>query len=124
VVRHDALRRRKNGDAEPVVDARQRPDRGIDPAARLRHALDLADHRRAVEVLQLDLELAAAVLVLDAGVAADVTLALEHVEETTAQLRAGGRDLRLLAHLRVADAGDQIADGIVQCHATLLTSST
>ena len=35
--------------------------RGIDAAARLRHPLDLADHRLAVEIFQLDLELRLAV---------------------------------------------------------------
>src|SRR4029077_3026951 len=109
---------------ETVVDARQCLHRGIDAASRFRHALDLADHRRAVEILQLDLELAAPILVLDRGIAADVALALEHLEHTRAHLRARGRDLRLVAHLRIADAGKQIAERIVQCHATLLTSST
>src|SRR6185369_10723815 len=92
--------------------------------ARLRHALDLAYHRRAVEILQLDLEFAAPVLVLDRGVAADISLALEHLEHARAHFRARGRDLRLVTHLRIADAGKQIAERIVQCHATLLTSST
>src|SRR5262249_10512927 len=70
VVGHHAFRRRHNGDAETVVDARQCLHRGVDPAARLRHPGDLADHRRAVEILELDVELGAAVLVLDGGIAA------------------------------------------------------
>src|SRR5262245_36286413 len=75
VIRHDALRGRDDGDAEPVVDARQAVDRDVDAASGLRHPGDLADHRLAVEVLQLDVELGAAVL-LHRGVAADVALAL------------------------------------------------
>src|SRR5262245_11100277 len=124
VVGHDALRRRHDGDAEAVVDARQRLHRGIHPAARLRHPRDLADHGRAVEILQLDVELGAAVLVLDGGIAADVALALEHFEDTRAQRRARRRHLRLVAPGRVADASDHIADRIVESHRSLLTSST
>ena len=48
--------------------------RDIDAAAGLGDALDLADHRLAVEILQLDLELAAAVGMRHAGVAADDSL--------------------------------------------------
>jgi hypothetical protein len=60
VVRHHALRRREDRHAEAVVDPRHVLDRGVDAPARLRDTLDLADHRLAVEILQLDLELAAA----------------------------------------------------------------
>src|SRR5205814_2164009 len=59
MIGHDALGRRDDGDAEAVVDARQRLDRGIDPPPRFRHARDFADNRRAVEILELDVELAA-----------------------------------------------------------------
>src|SRR4029079_190259 len=79
-----------------------------------------ADHRLAVEILQLDLELAAAVGMIDLGVTADEALVLEHVEHADAEPRARGRDLGLLAHLRVVDARDQIADWIVDLHAILL----
>src|SRR5690348_1880043 len=125
VIGHHALRRRQDGDTETIVDARQCLDRHVDSPAWLRHPRNLADHRLAVEILELDLQLAAAVAVLDAGVAADVAFTLEHLEHTRAQLRAGGRDLRLAAHLRVADAGEHVAERIVQSHrAILLTSST
>src|SRR4051812_36743536 len=124
MVRHHALRRRQDRDAEPVIDARQRLDRGIDTPARLRHAGDLADHRRAFEIFELDFELVASVLVRDRGVTADIAFALEHFEDALAQLRAGHRDFRLVAHLRVADAGNHVADWIVHSHAPLLTSST
>src|SRR5262245_56691671 len=63
VVGHHALRRRKNRDTEAVVHARQRLDGRVDAAPGLRHALDLPDHRLAVEVFELDFELRAAVLV-------------------------------------------------------------
>src|SRR5262249_4768309 len=105
--------------------ARQVLHRGVNAAARLGHPLDLANDRLAVEIFQLDLELAAARGMFDAGVAADVTLGLQHFEHAGAHLRARGRALGLRTHLRVADAGDEIADRIVRRHlTTLLTSST
>src|ERR1043166_8736702 len=118
VIGHHALRGRHDGDPEAVVDARQIPDRGVHAAARLRHPRNVADHRRAVEILQLDLELGAAVRVFGGGIAADVTLVLEHLQHARAQARTGRRDLRLAAHLRVADAGEEIAERIVQSHAS------
>src|SRR5439155_21490171 len=125
VIGHDAFRRRENRDAESVVDARQRLDRGIDPAARFGDPRNLADHRPAVEIFQFDLELGAAVAVLDRRIAADVALALEHVEHVGAQLGSRARHLGLVAQRRVADAGDHVAERIVQRHrAILLTSST
>src|SRR5262245_37775375 len=124
MVGHHALRRRQNRDAEPVVDARQIAYRDVDAAAGLRYPRHFADHRLAFEILQLDLDLAAAVLVLDGGIATDVTLVLEHVEDAHAQARVRSRHLRLLAHLRIVDARDQVAERIIQGHASLLTSST
>src|SRR5215470_14444962 len=62
---------------------------------------------------------------LDRCVASNETLALEHVEHTHPQARRRGRHLGLLAHLRVVDARDHVAERIVHCHlALLLTSST
>src|SRR5262249_15431095 len=108
-----------------IVDARQGLHRAVDAAARLRHARNLADHRRAVEILELDVELGSAVLVLDLRISADVTLALEHFEHARPQARPGGRHLRLVARGRIADAGEHIAERIVQSHLTALpTSST
>src|SRR5665811_1270752 len=59
-------------------------------------------------------QLAAARGMLDAGVAADITLGLEHFEHVGAHLGARGRNLGLGAHLRIADTGDEIADRIVR----------
>src|SRR5215831_8447704 len=118
VIRHHPLGGRQDRDPEPVVDARQRPHRGIDAPTGLRHPGDLADHRRAVEIFELDIELAAAVLVLERRVAADIAFVLQHVENAGAQTRAGGRYARL-------DARGHIAERIVQSHLPgLLTSST
>src|ERR1700677_339669 len=87
VVRHDALRRRDDGDTETVVDTRQIPDRGVDAAAGLGNPLDLADHRLALAGFQLDVELGAA-LALGYAIAADVAFGLEHFEHAFAQPRA------------------------------------
>src|SRR4051812_45333698 len=76
VVSHDSLRRRQHGNAEPVIYARQILHRGIDSPPRLGHPLDFANDRLAVEIFQLDLELATAGGMLNAGVAADVTFGL------------------------------------------------
>src|SRR5262249_10128837 len=80
VVRHHALRGRDDCDSKAVVDARQILHRCIDTAPRLRHALDDANDRRAVEILELDLELGAAVAAFQRRIIADISFALEHVE--------------------------------------------
>src|SRR5208282_4072956 len=124
VIGHDALGCRNAGDAEAIVDAGQIPHRGIDAAARLGNALKLADHRLALEVFQLDLDLRAA-FAIDHRVAADVAFRLEHFENAFAQPRVRTVDLGLVAHLRVADAGQKIAERIVHRHPAIpLTSST
>src|SRR5690606_30438037 len=105
-VGHDALGRRKDRDAEAVLDRLQVADGRVDATARLRHAADLGDHRLAVEVLQLDLELRKLARVLNQVVAADVALVLEHVEDALAQTRGRGQHLRTLAGRGVLDAGD------------------
>src|SRR5580704_7098223 len=124
MVSHDAFRRRDNGDAQSIVDARQVLDRGVDPAAGLGNPLDLADHRLAVEIFQLDLNLRAA-LALHDRITADVAFALEYLEHMLTQFGIRARDLALVAHLSIADAREQVAERIVHGHrASLLTSST
>src|SRR6476659_10693069 len=114
VVGHNSLRRRQHRNSQTVIDARQVLHRGVNPPPRLRYPLDLADYRLAVEILQLDLKLAAARGMFDAGIAADIALGLEHLEHVGAHLRARGRDLGLGAQLRIANTGDEIADRIVR----------
>ena len=58
--------------------------------------------------------------VLDRGIAADVALVLEHVEHAHAQPRRRRGDLRFLAHLRIVNACDHIAERIVQGHRSML----
>src|SRR5262245_53983365 len=116
VIGHHALGRGEDRDAQPVVHARQALDRGIDPPPRLRDSRNLADHRRAVEIFQLDLELLAATRMIDRRVAADEAFGFQHVEDAHAQPCGRHGHLRLVAHLRIVDARDHVAEGIVDCH--------
>src|SRR5690606_14097262 len=100
-------------------------DAGIDAAAWRRDALDLADHRRALEVLQADFQLRLATGRRNLLVAADVAFVLQDVEHPGAQLGSRRADGGFATHLRVADAGQHIAERIVHRHTSvLLTSST
>src|SRR3712207_5179080 len=124
VIGHHALRRRENGDAEAVSHARHGVDGSIHAAARLGDALDGADHRLAVIVLQLDRKLSPAIAELRLRVVADVALGLEDFENASAQLRARGGNSTATAHLRVADTGEHIAQRIVDHMMPSLTSWT
>src|SRR5882724_7081052 len=108
VVRHDATRRRQDGDAETVVNTRQVGDLGIDPSTRLGDARDLADDRLAIDVFELDLELGDARADILAGKAADIALALQHLEHAGARPRGRRGNDRLVCPLRVADTGQHI----------------
>src|SRR5215218_8335400 len=125
MVRHHALWRGQDHDTEAVGDLRHGVNRGVHTTAGLRHPLDTPDHRLAIEVFQLDLELGTAIAELGRRVVADVTLRLQDVEHTGAQPGTGGHDRTATTHLRVADAGQHIAQGIVHRHVSgSLTSST
>src|SRR5262245_1015124 len=125
VIGHHALGRGQDRNTQSVVYPRQRPHRGVDPPPRLRHPRNLPDDRLAVEIFQLDLQLFAAVRVLDRGVSADEALGLENVEHAHPQPRGRRRYLRLVAHLRIVNARNHVAERIVHTHRPLLlTSST
>src|SRR3984885_3890066 len=124
VVGHDALWRRDDRYAKTVVDAGQVLHRRVDATAGLGNALDFPDHRRTLEVFQFDLDFRTAVA-LGHGVAADIAFALQDFENALAQPRVRARHFALVAHLRITDAGQEIAERIVHRHcASLLTSST
>src|SRR5947208_4618508 len=57
VVRHDPSRGRQNGNAEPVIAARQVDDARINAPARLRHARNLSNYRLAIDVFKFDAQL-------------------------------------------------------------------
>src|SRR5690606_14628269 len=115
-VRHDAFRSREDRDAEAVLDRLQIADGRIDATAGLRHAGDLSDHRLAVEVLQLNLELRELAGVLNQRIAADVALVLQHVQDALAQAGSRGEHRRTLAGGRVLEASDHVAQVIVDHH--------
>src|SRR5215831_12664713 len=116
MVGHDSLRRRQYRDAKTIVDPWQVLDGSVDPPSGLGDPLDLADHRLAVEIFQLDLEFVAPRRMLHRRITADVAFCLQHLEHALAHPGARRGHLRFGAHLRVADATDQIADRIVCCH--------
>src|SRR5690348_11236180 len=120
VVRHDAARRRQDGDAQPVIDARQVSDLGIDAPTGLRHAGDLADDRLAVDIFELDLELGDAVAYLLALISPDITLALQHFQHIGAESRRRRLDDGLVCPLPVANAGQHIAERIGHRHSLCL----
>src|SRR5581483_11649177 len=115
-IRHDALRRRDDGDAEAAVRPRQRLDARIDAPAGRGHALDLADRRLALVVAQVDDRLAHALPDLLVGEAADVALFLEHAEHGGVQLGGGHRDLGLARLLAVTDARDHVGERVAHRH--------
>src|SRR6185312_595568 len=119
VVGHDAPRRRQDRDAEPVIDARQIGDARIDPPPRLRDTQQFADHRLAIHIFQLDLQLGDAgtdFLVLEA---ADIALALQHLQHIGPDSRRRRLDDRLMRLLTVADPGQHIPERIAHRHAVL-----
>ena len=109
-------RGRQDRDPEPVIDARQVADLRIDAPPRFRDPRDLADHRLAIDVFQLDLELGDAGPHLLAREAADIALALQHVEHVGAEIRGRRRDDGLPRALAVADAGQHVGEGIAHRH--------
>src|SRR5579883_3243820 len=104
VIRHDAARRRQDGDAETVIDARQIGDARIDPPARLGDARDLADHRLAIDIFELDLELGHARADLLARISPDIAFALQHFQHIGPDLRGRRTHHRFMRPLTVADA--------------------
>src|SRR5437588_11964459 len=114
-VRQHAARGRHDDRAETVADARELARGRIDAAAGLRHARQMLDRRLALEIFQLD---AQALLAgeLFFRIAADVALALQHIEDMRAQLRGWRQDRILTRLLAIADAGEQITQRIGHRH--------
>src|SRR5690606_30361772 len=77
---------------------------------------DRADNSLVVRVLQFNFVLGSTVLELGLRIAADETLGLENVQHPTTQGRGWCRYGILATHLRVADAGQHIADWIGKAH--------
>src|SRR5690606_35963745 len=106
-------RRRDDGDAKALTDLRHPLDPGIDPAAGRGHSTDLADRRIAIEVLERNLDLVEATLILHILIATDVAFGLKDIEDPATDLRGRGTNGRLAAHRSISDAGEHVAERIV-----------
>src|SRR3546814_5675944 len=86
---------------------------------RLRYTRDVPDDRLALVILQLYHQLRETFAGFVGLVAADEPFTLQHVEKTRAQV--GARRLHRIQSrlLSVADAGQQVAERIAQCHGPL-----
>src|SRR5262245_21246532 len=112
-VGHHPVRGGHDRDAEPAEDPRQPVVTRVDPPARLAHALQAADRAFALgAVLQRDAVDALDPLAL-LGVARDVPLGREDLQDRSAHLRRRDDELVLVRQVRVADPGQQVADGVV-----------
>src|SRR3954468_17227406 len=122
-VGENALGRRDDGNAEAVPDPRQVLRARIDPAAGLGDSRDVLDGRAALEIFQLDAQALGGAERLF-GIAAYIAFALEHVEDSRAQLRRRAHDGVLARLLAVADAGEHVTQGVGQWNDLYLTSWT
>src|SRR6185295_10601469 len=117
-VGHHALGRGDDGGTQTALDLRQLALAAVDTQSGTRHALQAVDDRAPVEVLQLDAQrrLRAVVHDVEAG---HVAFVPQHLDQRLLQFRRGHRHFRLARQLRVADAGQEIGNGISHAHATL-----
>src|SRR5688572_23291953 len=115
-VRHHALGRGNDGGAETTLDLRQLGLAAVDTQAGTRHALEAVDHGAAVEVLQLDAERLLGTFVgdLESG---HVAFFLQNLDQRRLQLRRRHGHFRLARQLCVADAGQEVGNGISHAHA-------
>src|SRR5262245_35870440 len=121
-VRHDALRRRHDRDAEPAQHLRQRVLAAVGAEPRARHALEALDHRLAGVVLQRDDERLARAVLADHEIG-HVALVLQDADDRFLHARGLDRDLRLAGGLAVPDAREEVGNGVVHAHRLFLTSS-
>src|ERR1700730_11623708 len=94
----------------------------VDAQSRAADALEAVDDRAAFEVLQPDSEALLAAVGIEAEVA-DVALLLQHLDAGGLQARGGELHFALARGLAVADARQQIGNGVGHAHAAPLTSS-
>src|SRR5450631_487990 len=116
---HDTVRRRDDGDAQPVHHARNVILVLVDPQSRLGDAFDLLDHRPARVVLECDVEYRLDAFA-DHGEAVDVAFVLEDLGNCHLDLGRRHLDSCLLRQLRIANARQHVGDWIT--HAHLVTS--
>src|SRR5215208_3295428 len=122
-VGHYAFGRRDDHGAHATQNFRQLFGAAIDAQARLADSLDAVDHGAAVVIFQADGEARLAstiVLQLEIG---DIAFVSQYFDDGCLQLRGREAHLGLARGLAVADAGQQIGDGIGHAHRAYLTSS-
>src|SRR5205085_9269931 len=116
VIRQDPSRCRKNGNSEAIIYPREVDKFRIDPPAGLRYPRDLADHRFAVDIFQLDLQLG------DPGPDGFVTeapyipLAFQYFEHIRPEFRGRCRDHGLTCPLSIANPGQHISQRVAHRH--------
>src|SRR5690606_31668531 len=74
------------------------------------------DHRLAFVVLEFDLKLRLAILVVDLCVVTDVAFSLQHVQHACTQVRSRRGNGGLATAIGIANAGEHIAEGITKGH--------
>src|SRR6266568_8941805 len=113
--RQDALRRRDDGEAETVEDARDLLLVAVDAAAGARDALDAVDDRLAVgRVLEVDPQRPLRLFLVRERVVADEALALENAGDLHLQLRGGELHAVVMRRDPVPDSRQHI--GYWVCH--------
>src|SRR5256885_130433 len=113
--RQDALRRRDDGEAEPVEHARDLLLVAVDVAARARDALDAVDDRLAVgRVLEVDPQRPLRLFLVRERVIADEALALENAGDLHLQLRGGELHAVVMRHDAVANPRQHVCNWV--CH--------
>src|SRR6516165_4685664 len=121
-VGHHALGRRDDHRAHAAEDLRQLVLATVDAQPRAAHALEAIDDRAALEILQSDGEAWLATIGIETEVA-DVALLLQHLDDGGLDARRGELHLALARGLAVADACQQVGNGVGHAHAAPLTSS-
>src|SRR3954469_23291502 len=112
--RDETGRGRKDRDAHPAEHARKTILPGVDPAARLRHALQAGDDPLAVAAeLEIDDQGIEGLALLDV-VVPDVALLLQEAGELHLHLRARHGGLLVERLVGVPDAGEHVCDRICQ----------
>src|SRR4029079_13255047 len=107
-------RGREDRDAHPAKHARKAVLPGVDPAARLRHALQAGDHPLAIAAeLEVDDQGIEALALLYVEIA-DVALLLEELGDVHLHPRARHGGVLVQRLVGVADAGEHVCDRIGQ----------
>src|SRR5690348_5668988 len=121
-VRHHALGRGDDHRAHPAEILRQLVLAAVDPQARAADALDAVDDGTSLEILQANRQRRLRAVGFQA-IVRDITLVLQHLRDSRLQLRRRELDFGLARGLAVADASQQIGNGVGHAHTAFLTSS-